>query len=84
MVAERVGKYTDRWFGSGCEVMGDASADEGSGDVLGVLRKARARSHSSVVELSEEVEEEPESERISGAVYARTFVVEINSSGAEI
>jgi len=47
-------------------VVGDASAEDGSGDVLGVLRKARVRSQSSL-ELSDE-EDEFERERISGAV----------------
>jgi hypothetical protein len=64
-------------------VVGEASADDGSGDVLGVLRKARVRSQSSF-ELSDEEDDEFEIERISGAVYARTFVVEMSSIGAEI
>jgi len=68
VVAARVGvwKYDVRRLGSGSVAIGEASAEEGSGDVLGVLRKARVRSQSSL-ELREDAEEF-EKDRMSGAV----------------
>jgi len=66
--------------------MGDDSIDEVSGEVHGELMKLReiCEKSESSPDRNDELDEDDEIDLISGAVRARTFVVEINSVGREI
>jgi hypothetical protein len=73
-----LGKYADRWFGSG-DSGGDGAVDA-SGDVAGEVVGDRGWEESDSSPDDEEFDMDP----IVGAVNDSMLVVDINSNGADI